>query len=147
MSNSSFTTTILVDQTPKKVFDAINKVRGWWSGEIKGTTDKASAEFTYNVPGVHFSKQKIAEFVPDKKIVWNITEAKLDFLKDKNEWKGTSIVFDISKKGDKTSVQFTHVGLQQAFECYDACSNAWGLLINKNLRNFIITGKDQPSPW
>jgi hypothetical protein len=147
MSNKSFTTTILVDQQPGEVFDSINNVRGWWSGEVKGVTDKASGEFTYSVPGVHFSKQKITEFIPGKKIVWNVTEAKLDFLKDKGEWKGTSIIFDISKKGNKTSVQFTHAGLEQAFECYNDCSNAWGLLINGNLKNFIKTGKVQPSPW
>ncbi len=31
LQNKSFTTKMLVTQTPKEVFDAINDVRGWWS--------------------------------------------------------------------------------------------------------------------
>jgi uncharacterized protein YndB with AHSA1/START domain len=147
MQDKNFTTTILVDQSPEEVFDAINNVRGWWSGEVDGATDKPGAEFTYNVPGIHFSKQKITELIPGKKIVWNVVDATLSFVKDKSEWKGTSISFDIAKKDHKTEVRFTHIGLAPAFECYKDCSNAWGLLINGNLKNLIATGEHQPSPW
>lgn len=147
MQNQNFTTTILVDQSPEEVFNAINNTRGWWSGEIEGATDKPGAEFTYSVPGVHFSRQKITEFIPGKKIVWNVVDAALSFIKNQHEWKGTSITFDIAKKADKTEVRFTHVGLAPVYECYEDCSNAWGLLINGNLRNLIATGEYQPSPW
>jgi hypothetical protein len=47
MKKRSFTTTISVDQTPNEAFAAVNNVRGWWSGEIEGATDKLGAEFTY----------------------------------------------------------------------------------------------------
>jgi hypothetical protein len=147
MKNSDFTTTILVDQTPTEVFKAINNVRGWWSGEILGDTDKPDAEFTYQVPRAHRSRQKITEFIPGKKVVWRVLDASLSFVKDKSEWKNTEIVFEIVKKGANTEVRFTHKGLVPAYECYDDCSNAWGILINGNLRNLITTGKVQPSPW
>jgi hypothetical protein len=147
MKKSDFTTTILVDQTPTEVFNAINNVRGWWSGEILGDTDKIYAEFTYQVPGAHRSRQKIAVFIPGKKVVWRVLDASLSFVKDKSEWKNTEIVFEIAKKGANTEVRFTHKGLVPAYECYDDCSNAWSILINGNLRNLITTGKIQPSPW
>jgi hypothetical protein len=51
MKNPDFTTTISVDQTPKEVFDAINNVRGWWSEEIEGGTDKIGDEFTLEIHG------------------------------------------------------------------------------------------------
>jgi len=142
-----FTAAFSVDQSPKEVFDSINNVRGWWSGEITGKTDTLGAEFTYRVPDVHLSKQKITELVPGKKIVWTVTEARLTFVKDPAEWKGTEIVFDIARQGDKTEVRFTHKGLVAEFECYTNCSNAWGMLVKGNLRKLITTGKNQPSPW
>ena len=70
----------------------------------------------------------------------------LNFVKDKTEWNGTDIVFEIARKGDKTEVRFTHVGLVPTFECYDGCSGAWGFYINDSLRNLITTGKGQPNP-
>lgn len=147
MENKDFTTTILVVQTPKEAYSAINNVRGWWSGEIEGDTHMLDAEFTYQVPGVHWSKQKITTLIPEEKIVWHVLDAILNFVENKNEWKGTDIIFDIAKKGDKTEVRFTHKGLVPAYQCYNNCSSAWSILINKNLRNLITTGQDQPSPW
>lgn len=147
MDNQNFTSTILVDKNPEEVFNAINNVRSWWSGEISGDTDEPGAEFTYHVPDVHFSKQKITKFIPGKKIIWHVVEASLDYVKHKNEWKGTDIVFEINRKGNKTEVLFTHIGLLPRFECFNACSDAWGILIKGNLQRLITTGKAQPSPW
>ena len=147
MQNQNFTTSFLIDKSPEEVFNAINNVSGWWSGEIKGTADTLGSEFTYQVPDVHYSKQKITEFIQDKKIVWHVADASLTFVKNKDEWKGSDIIFEIAKKDDETELRFTHNGLIPEIECYDACSNAWDMLVNGNLRNLIITGKKQPSPW
>ena len=147
MQNQNFTTSFSIDKSPEEVFNAINNVSGWWSGEIKGTADTLGSEFTYQVPDVHYSKQKVTEFIQNKKIVWQVAEASLTFVKNKDEWKGSEIIFEIAKKDDETELRFTHKGLIPEFECYDACSNAWDMLVNGNLKNLIITGKDQPSPW
>ena len=48
MKREDFTTTISVDQTPEKAFEAIKNVRGRWSEEIEGDTDKVGGEFTYH---------------------------------------------------------------------------------------------------
>lgn len=55
MSDPHYTTAIVVDQTPQAAFAAIVNVRGWWSGDIAGDTDKLGAEFTYRVPEVHIA--------------------------------------------------------------------------------------------
>jgi len=145
MKKQDFTTTFSVDQTPQEVFDAINNVRGWWSEEIEGSTDKLGAQFQFHYKDVHRSTQKITELAPGKKVVWHITDAQLNFVKDKTEWKGTDVVFEIARKGEKTELRFTHLGLVPAFECYGDCSGAWGFYINDSLRSLITTGKGQPA--
>jgi hypothetical protein len=82
--------------------------------------------------------------VPGKKVAWHVLDSSLSFLKDKSEWTGTDIVFDVLAKDGKTEVRFTHVGLAPQIECYGSCSNAWGMLVNGNLRKLITTGKAQP---
>ena len=144
-SKPNFTTAFTVDQTPEEIFDAVNNVRGWWSGEIDGLTDKLGALFNYRYKDVHSSTQKITEFVPGKKVVWHVLDGHLNFVKDKTEWVGTGIVFEIARKNGKTELRFTHVGLVPAFECYGECSGAWGFYIKDSLRNLISTGKGQPN--
>jgi hypothetical protein len=147
MKKDGFTTSFTVDQAPEEVFKSINNVRGWWSGEVVGGTSKLNAEFTYRYKDMHYTKQQVTEFVPGKKVVWHVTDAELTFVKDKTEWIGTDIVFEIARKGGKTELRFTHAGLVPAFECYGGCSGAWGALVNGNLRNLITTGKNQPDAF
>jgi hypothetical protein len=144
MKKDGFTTSFTVDQSPDEVFKAINNVRGWWSGEVNGDVDRLGAEFTYRYQNMHKSTQQVTEFVLGKKVVWHVTDSELTFVKDKTEWIGTDIVFEIARKDGKTELRFTHVGLVPAFECFGGCSGAWGALVDGNLRNLITTGKNQP---
>jgi|SRR5688572_16609833 len=141
MSNHSFTTAFTVEQSPEAAYAAINNVRAWWTGDIEGSTDRLGAEFTYRYQDLHFSRKRITELIPGRRVAWRVLESELSFVKDRNEWDGTEITFDIAPKGDKTEVRFTHHGLVPADECYDDCSNAWGSYINGSLRNLIATGK------
>jgi hypothetical protein len=141
MATSNFTTTFFVNQTPQEVFTAINNVRGWWQGEIEGSTDKLNDEFSYRMKEHHFSKQKIVEFIPNEKVVWLVTDSKLNSFKNKSEWTNTKIIFEITEINNKTQVRFTHIGLVPAIECYGGCSGAWEQLIQKSLFSLITTGK------
>ena len=145
MENQDYTTTILVDKTPKEVFDAVSNVRGWWSEEIEGGTAKLNDEFTYHYKDVHRCKMKLIEVIPEQKVVWLVLDNHFNFTKDKTEWKDTKVRFEISKKGDKTQMVFTHIGLVPTYECYDICSDAWGNYIKSSLRNLIEKGKGQPN--
>jgi Activator of Hsp90 ATPase homolog 1-like protein len=141
----NLTSTITVDQTPAEAFAAINDVRGWWSGEIEGSTDKLGGEFTYRYKDIHYSKQKVTEMVPGKRVTWLVLDSYLSFIEDKTEWNGTRVTFEIAPKGGKTEIRFTHVGLAPQDECFSACSDAWGSYIKGSLRNLIATGKGQPN--
>lgn len=157
MATSDFTTTILVDQTPEEAFNAINNVRGWWSEEIEGSTNKLHDEFKYHFEDIHRCQLKITESIPGKKVVWLVMDNYFKpglfgeashnnkFANDKSEWTGTKISFEISKKGNKTEVRFTHLGLVPEYECFDVCSNGWTHYIRESLLSLITTGKGQPN--
>ena len=140
-SNKNYTTSFAVDQSPEAVFDAVNNVRAWWSGEFEGTTSKLGDVFIYCYKDIHYSKQEVIELVPGRRIAWRVLEGTLNFVEDKTEWTGTTITFDIARRGAKTEVVFTHLGLEPAVECYDTCSDAWTSLIQGSLKQLIETGR------
>ncbi|HEU4786248.1 MAG TPA: SRPBCC domain-containing protein [Gemmatimonadaceae bacterium] len=139
-----YTKTFAVEQTPEQVFAAINDVRGWWSEDIEGDTDRAGAVFTFRHRDLHRSKHAITDFEPGKKVVWHIDDADITFVKDRTEWNGTDVEFLIRRKGDNTEVRFTHVGLVPGLECYGDCSGAWAFHLD-SLRSLITTGRGEPN--
>lgn len=145
MTTTDFTSTLLVDQTPEEVFNAVNNVRGWWSEAIEGGTDQLHDEFTYHYKDVHSCKMKLVEFIPDKKVVWLVLENYFKFTDDQSEWMDTKVSFEISEKGDKTQLRFTHIGLLPEHECFDVCSTAWTQYIQQSLLSLITTGKGLPN--
>ncbi len=141
MTNLNFSTTIVVNNSAKEVFDAINNVSSWWQGAVSGNTHDINDEFTYQMKEFHFSKQQVVELIPNKKVVWLVTDSNLSFAKKTDEWTGTKIVFEIAEADNKTQLTFTHMGLIPAFDCYGGCSNGWSKLIQESLCSLITTGK------
>ncbi len=145
MKSSDLSYILVVDRSPLEVFNAINNVRGWWSGDLDGETNKPGDEFTYRYEDIHYSKHKITELIPGKKVVWLVLDSSLSFIQNKTEWNNTEITFDISVKDNKTEMRFTHMGLLRESECYNDCYDAWGFYINNSLLRLITTGKGDPN--
>ena len=84
----------------------------------------------------------MVEVIPDKKVVSLVTDSRLNWIeKDKYEWTNTKMVFEITTKGDKTVLHFTHEGLAPEKECYAMCEPGWNMAIKDWLFNFITRGK------
>lgn len=146
MKQPDFTISILVNQTPDEAYNAINNVRGWWSENISGPTDRLNGEFLYRYKDAHRAKMKVVELVPGKRVVWDVLDNYFNFTQDKNEWTGNRIIFDIAEKGNKTEVRFTQQGLTPQYECYEVCNEAWSQYIQESLSNLMSTGHGQPNP-
>jgi hypothetical protein len=144
MSNKNFNITFVVDQSASEVFDAVSNISKWWTENVKGNALTLNDEFTVQFEDMHFSKQRLIEVVPNKKAVWLVTDSKLSWLKNKQEWTGTKIVFEIYNLDNSTQLKFTHIGLNPEVECYHDCSNAWSQYIRSSLFNLITTGKGSP---
>ena len=143
MTKPDYTTTLLVDQTPEQAFNAINNVRGWWTTVFEGHSEKLNDLFTVRF-GETFITLKITEIVPGKKIGWLVTDCYKHWLKDKKEWKDTTITWDISREGNGTQITFTHHGLVPGIECYNGCEKAWNFYVNESLHKLITTGQGIP---
>jgi hypothetical protein len=124
MNQQNYQCSIAAEFTPGEAFDGINRVSEWWAKNIEGSTKKLNDVFTVHF-GETFVTFEITESVPNKKVVWHVTDCYLPWLKDKTEWNGTTIVFEISPLGDATQVTMTHIGLVPEVECYTGCEAGW----------------------
>nr|WP_295926546.1 SRPBCC domain-containing protein [uncultured Dyadobacter sp.] len=143
MKTSDFTVTLLVDQRPEEVMEAVSNPQHWWSGEVTGKALQLNDEFSYRYKDLHYSRQRVVELIPEQKVVWMVTESELFYVEDRHEWTGTKISFEITPQGNKTELRFSHLGLTPAVECFDSCSNTWSQLIKQSLHSLITTGKGQ----
>ncbi|WP_276485665.1 SRPBCC family protein [Paraflavitalea pollutisoli] len=142
MSTADFTFTLLTDQTPQQVFKAITNVRAWWSGyhaeNVEGGTEQQGDEFTFSAAdGLHVTRQKLVEVIPDRRVVWLVTHSALNYLQQPAEWTGTRVRFDIAEKGGQTELVFTHEGLTPDIECYDSCAPSWTQYLQNKLAPMI----------
>lgn len=145
MENRNYNATIEVSQSAKEAFKSINNVSEWWNENLEGGSHKLNDVFTINFSGNNFVTHKIVEFVPDKKVVWLVTDCYLEWLNDKTEWTNTKMSFEISTKGNLTLINFTHIGLVPEVECYDMCVKGWDQYVKDSLLKLITEGKGQPA--
>ncbi|WP_257667619.1 SRPBCC family protein [Parapedobacter tibetensis] len=143
MENQDFSTTILVDQSPQEVFNAVNNVRAWWSATTKGNTVNLHDEFMVDF-GSHWWALRIIETVPDQKVGWQVSGSYMPWNEDQYEWTGTTVNFEISRSGTQTKLRFIHSGLVPQFSCFQGCSKGWAGYINISLKNLITTGIGTP---
>jgi hypothetical protein len=131
------------DVPAKEAFEKIARVGDWWAVDFKGSAKKTGDVFTV-IFGETFVDFKISEAIPDKKIVWQVTDCNLHWIDNKKEWNGTEVVWEVSSDNGLTRVDMTHVGLVPGVECYEMCEPGWTHHIKDSLLKLITTGKGLP---
>jgi len=143
MEKKNFRRTMTVEAPPREVMKRISQVNRWWAKNFTGKAVKPDDEFSVRF-GDTFVDFKISEFIPDKKVVWTVTDCNLHWIKAKKEWKGTEVVFEISETDNATRIRFTHIGLVPGVECYEDCEAGWTGHLKKSLVKLINEGKGMP---
>jgi hypothetical protein len=143
MEKKSYHKIILVNASSKEAMKKISQVNLWWAKNVKGNSEKLGDKFTVDF-GKTYVDFEISELVPDKKVVWKVTDCNLDWIQAKKEWNGTEVVFEISKKEKATEIKFTHIGLVPGVECYNDCEAGWNGHLTNSLVGLINEGKGMP---
>ena len=144
MENRNYNTTLVVSQNAHEAFTAINSVSKWWTENLEGSSEKLNDIFTVDFGDKNFVTYKLIEVIPDKKVMWLVTDCYLSWINDKTEWTNTKMDFEISSTGNQTQISFTHIGLLPEVECYDMCVKGWDQYIKGSLYKLITEGKGQP---
>jgi hypothetical protein len=144
-TTSDFKIALSVNRKANEVFDAINNVRAWWTEDMEGKSQKLHDEFTVRFfDDIHVSTQKLVEVIANEKVVWLVTDSRLKFLENQNEWTGARISFEITERNRKTQIDFTHLGLVPEVECYKDCTLGWRRYINGSLLYLLTDGIGKP---
>lgn len=81
----------------------------WWPEEFVGERIRPGAEFVLRTGEGHYSKNKVVEYVQDRKLAWLTTGSRR--TSDNFDWSGTTFIFELTPKGDHTHFRFTYDGV------------------------------------
>src|SRR5579872_2892366 len=143
MKQQDYQCSIIADVTPEEAFESINDVSGWWAKNFEGNALQLNDVFTVHF-GQTFVNFQITEFVPGVTVTWKVTNCFLHWIKDKTEWNGTSVRFDIAREGEKTRITMTHIGLVPGVECYNDCEIGWNDHFGNSLLKLLTEQEGAP---
>lgn len=135
---------LVLDADPATVYAALttpNGLRGWWSQDCDVATEVGGTHhFRF---GRNHKDMRIERLEPGREVHWLCTGAHIaaSGLTRRDEWVGTQLVFRLTPQAvGRTRLDFEHVGLVAALECYDLCSNGWQYFLG-SLRQLVETGR------
>ena len=138
--SEKYSVEIELAKPPNDVFDHLIDLSKWWPEEFEGEGIKLNSEFIFRTGDSHYSKNKVVEFVPDKKLVWLTTEG---IRKTDNfEWTGTKMIFELTPRGHHTRLRFTYDGVVLETES-DRLVQICDMTLKEMFFNFIVKGKER----
>lgn len=142
----NYKTSVELNTTPEKVFNALtNEIFLWWTEMFEGAANQKDKIFTVRFGSDVYKTIRVQELIVDSKISWLVTASIINIpgLKKQQEWKGTSIIWEILANKNNTRLHLSHIGLNPSIECYDICTKGWQQFIS-SLKLFVETGKGKP---
>jgi hypothetical protein len=141
MENKNFQSSISVKINSGEVIRKISNAPGWWGVNFSGNSEKLNDRFMIKMGGDSFFDMMVTELIPDKRVVWLVTDCNMPWYSDKKEWANNRLIFDLDENNGITHVSFTHEGLTPQVECYNDCAPGWTHWINTSLFSYVTTGE------
>jgi uncharacterized protein YndB with AHSA1/START domain len=134
-----------------RVFDAIateEGVRGWWSTDVTGSAAVGDVlRFGFTLPThAEWIVMRVDAAVRTSLVRWTCVAQYVApvGLSKHDEWVGTEVNFRLTPTGPSTcALEFSHVGLTPALECYSVCSNGWDYFL-ASLVSLVERGAGDP---
>ena len=144
---SHYQQSVVFDATPAAVYAAIATqagLRGWWTQDCDiATKVGGTSHFRF---GDTAKAMRVEALEPSRRVQWLCTEAHIACadLARRDEWVGTRLVFRLTPEGEgETRLDFEHVGLVPALECFDLCNKGWQHFL-ASLKGYVDTGRGTP---
>ncbi len=146
--SEDYHTSIVVQRSPKASQEAIGHVSEWWAKNVTGSSVQSGDEFTVQF-GDTFVKFKVSEYIPGRKVVWEVLDCNLHWLpaKDRKEWKGTQVVWEIRAQNGGSKIEMTHVGITPQVVCYADCKLGWDGYVQQSLYKLLTDGEGMPEQF
>ena len=146
---SHYQHSFVAEANPATVYAALTTTEGlsgWWSQDCDIESDVGGTlRFRF---GANCKTMRIEESLPDHSVRWRCTACFMaaDHLTRRNEWIDTEMVFRLTSQGQgRTRVDFEHIGLVPALECFGMCSKGWDYFM-PSLLAYVETGVGTPFP-
>ena len=139
-SEQHFSETISARISASEALKRISNVPEWWGVTFSGSSEQVNDRFTIKMGGESFFDVTVAELVPDRRLVWLVTDCNMPWYADRKEWAGSRLIFELSENDRETTLTFTHEGLTPEVECYKDCAPGWTHWIKTSLLSYFSTG-------
>jgi hypothetical protein len=144
MSSDDYHSSFTAKSSPEETYKKISQVAKWWSENFEGSSAKVEDSFTLRFKNGDWYKIKVVELVPAERIVWDVMDAEQTWHEDRDEWKGTKIIWEIRPTHNGSEIGLTHEGLVPELECFENSKMGWDLLMQPSLLKFLNEGKGSP---
>jgi len=141
METKDFNSSISAKISSGDAIKKISNVPDWWGVTFTGNAEKQDDTFIVKMGGDSFFNFTVVELIPEKRVVWLVTDCNMPWYSDKKEWANTKLIFDLTENNGVTDLKFTHEGLTPDTECYKDCEPGWTHWIKTSLFSYFTTGK------
>jgi uncharacterized protein YndB with AHSA1/START domain len=126
----------------ERVYEAVATAEGvseWWTRDgVRGESSEGSKlQFFFGQPEPA-AVMEVTRLDPDGHVHWTCIEGA-------DEWVGTTLAFDLTRKGGETVVMFTHADWREPSEFMAHCSARWAYFLF-SLKGLQETGTGTPFP-
>jgi|SRR5579883_3485299 len=134
--SQDYSCTVEAKVSAEEAFKKIARIADWWNQRATGEAEKAGDTFRVDF-GETWVDFEVVEAIPNKRVVWRVTDCHLHWLENRTEWKHTRVIWGLSTENGATTISMTHEGLTPQIECFERCEAGWDFHVRKSLLRLL----------